>query len=167
MNQRLAIFPGSFDPLTQGHVTIIERGLRIFDRVIVAVALNLSKRPLFTANERMAMIREVFSDDQRVEIDSLTGLLAEYAAERGAAAILRGLRAPSDFEYELQMAQMNRHLQPQLETVFLTCEASVSYVSSSLVKEVASLGGNISELVPASVHPHLEKRLQERSEASR
>ena len=151
MTPRLAICPGSFDPLTNGHVAIVARGLRLFDRVLVAVTINIRKQPLFSVDERKAMIRASFPDEQRIEIDALEGLLASWARDRGACAILRGLRAPSDFEYELQMAQMNRHLTPDLDTVFLPSEAAGSYVSSSLVKEVASLGGNISDLVPAHV----------------
>lgn len=151
MTQRLAICPGSFDPLTNGHVAIISRGLRLFDRVLVAVTINLRKQPLFSVEERKAMIHASFPNEPRIEIDALEGLLASWARDRGACAILRGLRAPSDFEYELQMAQMNRHLTPDLDTVFLPSEAAGSYVSSSLVKEVAILGGDISDLVPTHV----------------
>lgn len=156
---RLAIFPGSFDPLTLGHVAIIARGLELFDRLLVAVTINLRKQPLFSVAERMAMVRDAFPGEARLEVDSLQGLLAPWAGARGAVAILRGLRAPSDFEYELQMAQMNRHLQPGLDTVFLPTEAAGSYVSSSLVKEVASLGGDVSSLVPAHVLEALRARL--------
>lgn len=159
MTSRLAICPGSFDPLTNGHVAIITRGLRLFDRVLVAVTINLRKQPLFSVDERKAMIRASFPDDPRVEIDSLQGLLASWARDRGATAILRGLRAPSDFEYELQMAQMNRHLTPDLDTVFLPSEAAGSYVSSSLVKEVATLGGDVSALVPEHVRLALSAKL--------
>lgn len=159
MAERLAVCPGSFDPLTRGHVAIIRRGLRFFDRLIVAVTINLKKTPLFTAEERMAMVRESFPDEERITIERLDGLLATYARDRGAIAILRGLRAPSDFEYELQMAQMNRHLYPDLDTVFLASEADGSYVSSSLVKEVCRLGGDVSALVPAHVDGALRARL--------
>ena len=159
MTSRLAICPGSFDPLTNGHVAIITRGLRLFDRVLVAVTINLRKQPLFSVDERKAMIRASFPDDPRVEIDSLQGLLASWARDRGATAILRGLRAPSDFEYELQMAQMNRHLTPDLDTVFLPSEAAGSFVSSSLVKEVATLGGDVSALVPEHVRAALSAKL--------
>jgi len=160
MPHRLAVFPGSFDPLTNGHVGILRRGLRIFDGIIVAVAINVRKKPMFSYDERMEMIDGVFGDDERIRVESLQGLLADYARERGACAILRGLRAPSDFEYELQMSQMNRHLNPELETVFLTAEAHGSYVSSSLVKEVATLGGDVKELVPANVYSALMERLR-------
>jgi pantetheine-phosphate adenylyltransferase len=159
MKHRLAVCPGSFDPLTLGHVGIVSRGLRLFDEIVVLLTINLKKQPLFTVEERMAMIREVFADEPRVFVDSLDGLLARNAAERGASAILRGLRAPSDFEYELQMAQMNRNLHPELETVFMATEAEGSFVSSSLVKEVASLGGDVRNLLPESVHRRLMERL--------
>ena len=161
---RLAIFPGSFDPLTLGHVAIIQRGLALFDRVLVAVTLNIRKQPMFSVAERQAMILESFPGEPRLTVDSLQGLLATWAGSRGAVVILRGLRAPSDFEYELQMAQMNRHLQPGLDTVFLPTEAAGSYVSSSLVKEVASLGGDVSALVPANVLSALRAKLGQPSE---
>ncbi len=164
MPDRLAVFPGSFDPLTNGHVSILSRALRIFDGIIVAVAVNVRKQPMFTFDERMRMIQEVFGDDERVRAESLHGLLADYARDRGACAILRGLRAPSDFEYELQMSQMNRHLNPDLETVFLTAEARGSYVSSSLVKEVAALGGEVQSLVPSNVYKALTERLRSLAE---
>ncbi len=158
MPETLAICPGSFDPPTLGHLDIIRRGLRLFDRVIVAVTINVRKKPLFTVEERIEMLRVCFDGDPRVDFDSLEGLLASYARQRGAQAILRGLRAPSDFEYELQMSQMNRHLVPDLETVFLSTEPVGSYVSSSLVKEVASLGGDVGALVPPHVNAALRAR---------
>lgn len=163
MSERLAIFPGSFDPPTAGHVGIIRRALVLFDRVEVAVTINVRKQPLFSVEERMDMIRLCFPDEPRLGLASLEGLLARYAADRGAVAVVRGLRAPSDFEYELQMAQMNAHLAPQLETVFLAAEADGSYVSSSLVKEVASLGGDVSALIPRHVDAALRARLAERT----
>ena len=162
MGERLAICPGSFDPVTHGHASIIRRALQLFDTVLVAVTINVRKRPLFTEDERREMIRACFPDEKRLQIDSLDGLLATYAERKGAVALVRGLRAPSDFEYELQMAQMNRHLNPELETVFLAAEAVGSYVSSSLVKEVATLGGDVSDLVP----PHVARALAERLGAS-
>jgi pantetheine-phosphate adenylyltransferase len=155
---RIAVCPGSFDPLTRGHVAIIERGLKLFDRVVIAVTVNLKKQPLFSMDERRAMILSAFPGESRIEVDALSGLLAPWATARGAIAILRGLRAPSDFEYELQMAHMNRHLNPTLDTVFLPSEADGSYVSSSLVKEVASLGGDVHRLVPPHVHTALMAR---------
>lgn len=160
MGERLAVLPGSFDPLTNGHASIIRRALRLFDRVIVAVTINVHKTALFSFEERTEMIRACFPDEGRLEIDSLQGLLATYAKERGAMALVRGLRGPSDFEYELQMAHMNRHLNGDLETVFLTAEADGAYVSSSLVREVASLGGDVSALVPTSVHDMLLERVK-------
>jgi pantetheine-phosphate adenylyltransferase len=158
MTKKLAIFPGSFDPLTNGHVSILTRGLSIFDEILVAVTINISKAAFFSVEERMGMIQRCFPEDPRITIESLEGLLAHYARERGACAILRGLRAPSDFEYELQMSQMNRHLNDELETVFLSAEAKGSYISSSLVKEVAALGGDVTSLVPAHVAEALGKR---------
>jgi pantetheine-phosphate adenylyltransferase len=156
---RLAICPGSFDPLTNGHVAIIGRALRLFDRVVIAVSVNIRKQPLFSLEERAALIRQSFPGETRIEVEQLTGLLAEWARVRGACAIVKGLRAASDFEYELQMAQMNRHLNPDLDTLFLPTEAAGSYVSSSLVKEVAALGGDVSQLVPPHVHAALRVRL--------
>lgn len=154
---RVAIYPGSFDPLTNGHVSIIERGLRIFDKIIVAIATNVRKEPLFSIEERQAFIRQQFADE-RVEIDTFAGLLVEYAAERNVRVILRGLRAVSDFEYELQMANMNRKLDDTIDTVFMMTEESDFYVSSSLVKEVASFGGKVEGVVPE----HVEQKLIEK-----
>lgn len=161
MTERIAICPGSFDPLTLGHVAIIKRGLALFDRVIVTVSVNPRKQYLFSAEERVAMIATTFAAEARVEATTLDGLLAAFAAERGAVAILRGLRAPSDFEYELQMAQMNRHLQPRLDTVFLASEAAGSYVSSSLVKEVARFGGAIDDFLTPAIATALRKKFQD------
>lgn len=159
MTERIALCPGSFDPVTNGHVGIIRRSLRLFDRVVVAVTVNPSKQSLFTLEERMQFIEESFPDEPRLSVQSLEGLLAIEANKLGAVALIRGLRASRDFEYELQMAHMNRHLTPQLETVFLATEASGSYVSSSLVCEVARLGGDISALVPSHVAKALTARL--------
>ena len=139
MSERIALCPGSFDPVTNGHVGIIERSLRLFDRVVVAVTLNPSKTPMFSLEERMDFIRACFPNEKSLHVQSLDGLLAIEASKLGAVALVRGLRASRDFEYELQMAHMNRHLTPELETVFLATEASGSYVSSSLVCEVARL----------------------------
>ncbi|QDG51018.1 pantetheine-phosphate adenylyltransferase [Persicimonas caeni] len=154
---RIAIYPGSFDPLTNGHVSIIERGLRIFDKIIVAIAVNIRKEPLFTVDEREEFIRTEFADE-RVEIDTFSGLLVDYAASRNVRVILRGLRAVSDFEYELQMANMNRKLDDSIDTVFMMTEESDFYVSSSLVKEVASFGGKVEGVVPE----HVEQKLVEK-----
>ncbi len=154
---RVAIYPGSFDPLTNGHVSIIERGLRIFDKIIVAIAINIRKEPLFSIEERQEFIRTEFADE-RVEIDTFSGLLVDYAKSRNVQVILRGLRAVSDFEYELQMANMNRKLDPDINTVFMMTEESDFYVSSSLVKEVASFGGKVEGVVPE----HVEQKLIEK-----
>jgi pantetheine-phosphate adenylyltransferase len=154
----VAIYPGSFDPITNGHLDVIERGSRLFDRLIVSVLRNQSKEPLFSVEERIDMLRETVSPFDNVEVDSFGGLLADYAMRREAGAILRGIRAISDYENELQMALMNRRLQPGLETVFLLAGEAFSFISSRLVKEVISLGGNISGLVP----PLVEKRLRAR-----
>jgi pantetheine-phosphate adenylyltransferase len=156
----VAIYPGSFDPITSGHLDVIERGSRLFDRLIVSILRNEAKAPLFTIEERMQMLGEVTSRFENVEIDSFDGLLANYALERGARVILRGIRAVSDYEYELQMALMNRRLQPQLETVFLLAGEQFSFISSKLVKEVIGLGGNISDFVPPAVERRLRERLK-------
>lgn len=148
---RVAICPGSFDPLTLGHVDIIRRAARLFDRVVVSVLQNTGKTPLFGVGERLDLIRATFRDDPRVEAASFSGLLVDYARECGAAAIVRGIRALSDFEYEFQMALMNRRLAPQVETVFLTPAEEYFYVSSRLIKEIAALSGDVSGLVPEPV----------------
>ncbi len=152
---RIALYPGSFDPLTNGHVDIIQRGARLFDRIIVAILMNREKTPLFTAVERVDIAREVFANEPNVEIDTFGGLLVEYARRREASVIVRGLRAVSDFEYEMQMALMNRHLSPDLETVFMMPGEAYTYLSSRLVKEVFALGASVAGLVP----PAVERRL--------
>ena len=143
----VAVFPGSFDPLTSGHVDIIERACAIFDRVIVAVLINQDKTPLFTVPERVAMIRDVFDGRPNVEVDTFDGLLVEYARRKHAHALIRGLRAVSDFEYEFQMAEMNTELEPSIEYVFLLPSKSCSFISSTLVREIASLGGDVTKFV--------------------
>jgi pantetheine-phosphate adenylyltransferase len=158
----LAVFPGSFDPITNGHLDIVERGLAVFDRVRMAILRNPEKQPLFSVDERLALIREAYRGNPRVEADAFSGLLVDYAEKAGASVIIRGIRAISDFEYELQMALMNRRLNPQIETVFMIPAESYSYVSSRLVKEVFQLGGRVSDLVP----PIVEKRLREKYGAS-
>jgi len=156
----IAIYPGSFDPLTSGHVDIIRRGSHLFGRIIVGVLLNRDKSPLFTVHERVDIAREVFAGYTNVEVDTFDGLLVEYARRKGASAIVRGLRAISDFEYEMQMALMNRHLNPDVETVFMMPAEPYTYVSSRLVKEVVALGGSVHGLVPEIVETRLrEKRL--------
>ncbi len=148
---RLAICPGSFDPVTNGHLQIVSRAAAMFDRVIVVVMANQNKQPLFTAEERVSLLRRVTADMPNVEVDAYEGLLAEYARQQQAGVIVKGLRALSDFEYEFQMALTNRKLNPEVETVFLTTDAEYMYLSSSLVKQVAGLGGDIREFVPACI----------------
>jgi pantetheine-phosphate adenylyltransferase len=156
--QALAVFPGSFDPLTNGHVDIIERGLSVFHELVVAILVHPEKRPLFSVEERVAMIRDTYPAEKRIRVETFSGLLVDYAERIGASVILRGIRAISDFEYEFQMALMNRRLNPRIETVFLMPAESYSYLSSRLVKEVFELGGAIGELVP----PVVERRLREK-----
>ncbi len=160
MPKRTAIYPGSFDPLTNGHVAIIQRGLKVFDRLVVAVANNPEKRPMFTAAEREAMIAEVVGDDPRVEVDSFDGLLVDYARRKGVHTVLRGLRAVSDFEYEFQIANMNRHLLPDVETVFVMTGEDYFFVSARLVREVATFGGDVSAFVPPNVLDALRRKLK-------
>jgi len=152
---RIAVYPGSFDPLTNGHVDIILRGAGLFDRIIVAVLTNAEKTPLFSVDERLMIIRETFADSPNVEADQSSGLLIDYARNKQASVIVRGLRAVSDFEYETQMALMNRHLQPAVETVFMMPAEQYTYVSSRLIKEVVALGGDVTGLVPAGVQVRL------------
>jgi pantetheine-phosphate adenylyltransferase len=156
----IAIYPGSFDPITNGHLDVIERGARLFGRLIVSILRNESKAPLFSVEERMEMLAEVTAPWKNIELDSFDGLLADYALRRGARVILRGIRAISDYENELQMALMNRRLQPGLETVFLLAGEAFSFISSRLVKEVIGLGGNIAGLVPPLVEERLRERLR-------
>ena len=148
---KLAVYPGSFDPLTNGHVDIIERGTHLFDKIIVAILVNVEKSPLFTMEERVGILREVFKGRPNVEIDTFDGLLVDYVTHRNADVIVRGLRALSDFETEFQMALMNRRLSPQIETVFMMPAEQYTYISSRLIKEVFSLGGQVRGLVPEIV----------------
>ncbi len=154
----LAIYPGSFDPLTNGHVDIIQRGSRLFDRIVVAILLNVEKSPLFSVDERVEIAREVFAGNPNVEVDTFDGLLVDYARRKRAGVIVRGLRAISDFEYEMQMALMNRNLNPEVETVFMMPAEPYTYVSSRLVKEVAALGGSVTNLVPRLVEDRLREK---------
>jgi pantetheine-phosphate adenylyltransferase len=154
----LAVYPGSFDPLTNGHVDIIERGARLFDRIIVAILVNAEKSPLFTTAERVDIARKVFKGWSNVEVDTFDGLLVDYVAKRKANVLVRGLRAVSDFEYEFQMALMNRHLNPAVETVFMMPAEKYSYISSRLIKEVFSLGGPVHGLVPELVETRLREK---------
>jgi len=161
----VAVYPGSFDPITNGHVDIVRRSLQVFDRVVVAVAFNANKDSAwFTPEERVAMIRDTFrSEGERVVADAFAGLLVDYAVAKGARVIVRGLRAVADFEYEFQMTMMNRHLRPEVETIFMMTGESHFYTSSRLVKEVVSLGGNVAGLIPDAVLPRLLVRTRERS----
>ena len=153
-----AIYPGTFDPLTNGHAGIVRRGLRVFDTIIVAVAADSTKKPLFNQAERVEMAKAALADDERVVVEPFSGLLMRYAEERGACALLRGLRAISDFEFEFQTALMNRHLNQTIETVFLMTDYRWLYTSSTIVKTVASLGGNVANLVPPPVYAKLCER---------
>jgi len=161
-NNAIAIYPGSFDPITNGHVDLVQRTLRVFDQVIVAIATNPEKdRSLFSLQERMGMVQEVFAGLQgRVSADSFQGLLVDYAESKGATVVIRGLRALSDFEYEFQMAMMNHRLKPKLETFFMMTGESEFYTSSRLVKEVVSLGGDVSGLVPDNVLLKLKEKFK-------
>jgi pantetheine-phosphate adenylyltransferase len=160
---RIAVYPGTFDPVTSGHLDLADRARTHFDRLVVAVLSNEDKRPLFSVRERVALLREATANWGNVEIDSFDGLLVHYAHEIGASVIVRGIRAVSDFEYELQMTMMNRKLDPRVETVFLMPSETYSYVSSRLVREIAKLGGSVGGLVPANV----ERALAERFAAKR
>jgi pantetheine-phosphate adenylyltransferase len=160
---RIAIYPGSFDPLTNGHVDIIERGARIFDQIVVAILANVEKTPLFSEQERTDIIRDVFKNHPNVEVDTFNGLLVDYAKQKKASVLVRGLRAVSDFEYEFQMALMNRHLEPSLETVFMMPAEQYTYISSRLIKEVFTLGGEITGLVP----PVVEEKLRAKQKAKK
>jgi pantetheine-phosphate adenylyltransferase len=155
----IAIYPGSFDPITNGHLDLIQRGSRLFGKLIVSILRNESKAPLFTVEERIEMLREVVQVYPNVEVDSFHGLLVDHAAARKATVLLRGIRAISDYEYELQMALMNRRLQPGIETVFLLAQEAYSFISSRLVKEVFSLGGDISGLVPPAVQARMQRQV--------
>jgi len=159
MKNVLAIYPGSFDPVTNGHLDLIERGAKIFDRLVVAILRNMDKDPLFTLDERVEMLREVTRPWPNVEIEVFSGLLVDYARLRQANVILRGIRAVSDYEYELQMALMNRKLNPQLETVFMMPALSYTYLSSRLVREIAQLGAPLVGLVPPAVEERLRAKV--------
>ena len=156
---RIAIYPGSFDPITHGHVSIVKSGLVCFDKLVVAVLENPRKSSLFTVEERLDIIREEFANEKNVEVDSFDGLLVEYCKHKNVRVVLRGLRAVADFEYELQMANMNRHLDENVETVFLMANDAYFYVSSNLVKEAARLGGDVSGLIPESASKRLNAKL--------
>jgi len=154
--KRTAIYPGTFDPVTLGHVDVVHRGLKLFDRVVVGVAANPNKQPMFDLDARLAMVRESFADQPNVEVVSFTGLLVDLAHDQNGNAILRGLRAASDFEYEFQMATMNRRLDEKIETVFVMAREDYTFVSSRFIREISGMGGDVSELVPAVVVPYLK-----------
>lgn len=158
MAEKMAVYAGSFDPLTYGHMNIIERALKIFDKVIVAVAINYQKQALFSPQEREEMIKEVYKDEPRVEVESFEGLLVDYMRRKGVKVIIRGLRATSDFEYEYHMASMNKSLDPEVDTIFMVTAKDYFFISSRTIKEIASLGGRIEEFVP----PVVAKRLREK-----
>ncbi len=159
MSERIAVCPGSFDPVTLGHVDIMTRASKLFDKVIVLVSVNPAKHPSFSAEERVEMIKEVTKDLDNVEVDILTGLLAEYVKNIKATAIVKGLRAVTDFEYEFQQALANKKLYPDAETVFLVTSSENMYLSSSVVKQIASFGGDISDFVPEAIADKITKRL--------
>ncbi|MGE4282631.1 MAG: pantetheine-phosphate adenylyltransferase [Clostridia bacterium] len=158
---RIAIYPGSFDPVTNGHLDIIERASKVFDKVIVGILQNSSKIPMFTVEERIRLLRQVTKNIDNVEIDSFAGLLVNYMKQKSATVIVKGLRAVSDFEYEFQMALMNNKLEPEIETLFMMTNSKYSYLSSSIVKEVANLGGCLKELVPDEIIFEIIKKVRE------
>lgn len=158
MPRKIAVYPGSFDPITFGHLDIINRGLRVFDEVIIAVARNSTKNALFTIEERVNLIREVLAGNGRAKVDTFDGLLVEYVLSKGATVVIRGLRAISDFEYEFQIAQMNRSISQEVETLFMMTSVPYSYLSSSIVKEVSSLNGPVDGLVPPLVKQALANK---------
>ncbi|MFN3395518.1 MAG: pantetheine-phosphate adenylyltransferase [Thermodesulfovibrionales bacterium] len=157
---RIAIYPGTFDPITNGHLDLVKRGVRIFDEVIIAVAPNPKKQPLFTLDERLRLIRESITDIENVKVEAFNGLLVDYVESKKAVAIIRGLRAVSDFEYELQIALMNRRLNSMIETVFMMPSEEYSFLTSSLVKEVSSFGGSVKGLVPEVVERALQEKFK-------
>ena len=154
----LAIYPGSFDPITNGHISIIQRGLAIFDRIIVAVAVNASKKPLFSIPERMDLIEKSLNHNKRIGVDTFDGLLVDYAESKGAPVVVRGMRALSDFEFEFQMALMNRKLNRNIQTVFMMTDYRWLYVSSTIIKEAASLGGSVTGMVPPLVERAMKRK---------
>jgi len=160
MSPTLAVYPGSFDPLTNGHVDIISRGARLFDRIVVAILVNGEKSPLFSMEERVEITRSVFRDQPNVEVDTFDGLLVDYVAKRKAQVIVRGLRAVSDFEFEFQMALMNQRLNGAIQTVFMMPAEQYTYISSRLIKEVFSLGGRVNGLVPELVETRLRDKIR-------
>ncbi len=163
-DKKVAVYPGTFDPITMGHLDIINRALEIFDQIIIAVAINPGKKPLFSLDKRLEMIRDSFAtNEQRVRVETVEGLIVDFAYRKGAKAIVRGLRAVSDFDYEFQMALMNRRLEREVETVFLMTAFRWIYISSSIIKDAARHGGDISGLVPDHVCEHLREEFMQKS----
>jgi pantetheine-phosphate adenylyltransferase len=158
MKQTIAIYPGTFDPLTNGHLSILNRSLKIFDKLIIAILINPKKTPLFSLEERIEMIKQVLGDKENIEVDSFEGLLVDYAVKKGANVIVRGLRALSDFEFEFQLALMNRKLNRDVESIFLMTDYKWFYISSTIIKEAAGLNGNIGGLVPPIVCERLKEK---------
>ncbi len=154
--KQTAIYPGTFDPITLGHVDVVNRGLKLFDHIVIGVAENPNKEPMFDLETRLKMVRETFADTPNVEVVSFTGLLVDLAHDQKGNAILRGLRAASDFEYEFQMATMNRRLDERIETCFVMAREDYTFVSSRFIREISAMGGDVSELVPATVAPYLK-----------
>jgi len=162
--ERIAVYPGSFDPVTNGHIDIIERGLNLFDKIIVAILYNPAKQSMFSVEERKKMLKESLADFNNVEVDGFSGLLVDYAHMKNAKAILRGMRAVSDFEYEFQLALMNKRLDREIQTVFLMTGLRWIFISSSIIKDAARFGGNIDGLVPETVKLHLHKKFRQEAE---
>jgi pantetheine-phosphate adenylyltransferase len=156
----VAVFPGSFDPITNGHIDIVDRALAVFDEVIIAILVNREKKPLFTPEERLGLIRDAFRGQKRVRGDTFSGLLVDYAMRVGASVIIRGLRAVSDFEYEIQMANMNARMEPNIETIFLMASDRHQFIASSLVKDIARLGGDTSQFVSKKVFQRLKEKFK-------
>jgi pantetheine-phosphate adenylyltransferase len=163
MKQQIAIYPGTFDPITFGHIDVVDRAAQLFPHLIILVARNTSKQPLFSDQERIAMVREAFRGRKGIEVEGFDGLLVDYARRRKASVLIRGLRAVSDFEYEFQMALTNRKLSSKLETIFLVPREQYTYLNSTIVREICRLGGDVSDFVPANVRRRLEKRFSKKS----
>lgn len=163
MKKRIAVYPGTFDPITYGHMDVIQRGTRLFDKIVVLVAQNSTKTPLFSGEERVKMIKEVFKQDSKVAVDVFDGLLVEYVRRTKATAIIRGLRAVSDFEFEFQMALTNRKMDSTIDTVFLVPDERYTYLNSTIVREIARLGGDVSDFVPPGVRAYLTAKLKSHS----
>ncbi len=162
-----AIYPGSFDPLTQGHINLVERALAIFEQVTVAVFINMKKPSVFDLEERVKMIEKVFKDNPRVKVDQFGGLLVDYVAKRPNAIVMRGIRTNGDFEYELAVAQANRHLSPKFETIFMMTDPQYSFLSSSMIREIVGLGGSTNGMLPAFIEQALKERLLEKGKTTR